>query len=1139
MIYTLPDGRQVDLTSGTGVSGQVEAEKASPKEARQERPEEIYPEGKLSFRTAIDLAKQVSWGLNSALLAAPDAVVRTFGEAAGLPKEEIFQFQDLYKDVSGQTAPKNRIERLGNAFGQGAAATLPFTGLLGVVARTKALAGPLSPSAPVYKQIAKETLDFMRTNPKAALAADLGFGGAYGAVEQGVVEATEPGETRDILKATVPFGVTAAIPATGSKLFDVGKRLVSMSPTAGVAKAVVKPSPTVPGTEGFDFYHSAVAETVPNIPGVRGPIGFMGNYYGSRAQRTISKQLQDVLAKEGGLEAQEAIALTNAIENIAKQEGFEDARFVFSLPESTLIPTLRQTFNEIMRSASPAVRADINARMDQNVNAFLDVAQKFKPSSPMSMSEALVLHDAQKTKTMQEALSKIEGLKTDKADEIVDRYRMDTNLADIGSTLRSTILASRDGMMYKFQDMVDRFTMKPFGVRAPVRQDGVPIEGIPTADFDAFAKRMLAKYKISPENRLFGGEVPAPAKEIQRAFNIFEEAQQNAVARNVEKAVRELLQADKYLKALPESEVETTIQNIVSRVLTGKTPPGVDSRSPSYFLQRDQDKVILKKAQEEAEKSAGSQITLPEAMDLLLSAQRYRNYMFGKAQNDLQYGMPLAFANQVERSGRELLADVENFVFMGPAFKNAPGIGNLESAYRDMFTKGFDKLFPIMATRKRPTGEFEMSDQSLAEEVLKNRESLRSMNAIFGDSPAYTKPLEEAVLAKARQSKVIGNDGLIDVPAYNRFISGLSRSGVMDDLPQSVQATLRNDVKMGQAFADDIAKQKAAVEAMEDKELDALIKKSIRPDADMGQLIRQAMDDPAVMRKLVNTVGKDEPKLQAMRRDFWEGIVASLRDETNPQFLNEYLTRYGKSLNMLYTPEHLNNLKLLGAIQERVFAVNRPEGALSPFATFDVKLREKIGAGVGTIESTTRAAMIRQISPQHAAVSLLSRFFTRQQQSITDKILLNALTDPNYASRLVAASAPITTNKGYNEMAKLTLQAGGYLPSLLRNVPRVASIEAVQAIEQPQEVPFAQVPPEAISPAPARRPTPSMTPLQQQGVVPPRMGLGYPTPATSSVLMQSPLIRSIPARPPSDPNYAMYQALFPQDVVSPLIRKPR
>jgi len=1113
MIYTLPDGRQVDLTSGTGVSGQVEAEKATPREARQERPEEIYPEGKLSFRTAIDLAKQVSWGLNSALLAAPDAVVRAFGEAAGLPKEEIFQFQDLYKNVSGQTAPKNRIERLGNAFGQGAAATLPFTGLLGVVARTKALAGPLSPSAPVYKQIAKETLDFMRTNPKAALAADLGFGGVYGAVEQGVVEATEPGEARDILKATVPFGVTAAIPATGSKLFDLGKKLVNLSPTAGVARAVATPSPTVPGTEKFDFYQSAVAETIPNIPGVRGPIGFMGNYYGSRAQRTISKQLQDVLAKEGGLEAEEAIALTNAIENIAKQEGFEDARFVFSLPEATLIPTLRQTFNEIMRSASPAVRADINARMDQNVQSFLNIAQKFKPSSSMSMGEALVLHDAEKARSINDALNKIEGLKADQANEILNRYRMDTNLADIGSTLRSSVLAAREGMMYKFQDMVDRFTMRPGGVRAPVRQEGVPIEGVPVADFDAFAKRMLAKYKLTPENRLFGGEVPGPAKEIQRALNIFEQAQEGAVAKNVEKFVRDSLKDERYIKALPESEVEYTINNIISRILTGKTPPGVDSRSPSYFLKRDEDKQILKKAQEEAEKSAGSQITLPEAVDLLLSAQKYRNYMFVKSQNDLQFGMPRAFAEQVDRSGRELLGDVEYFVFNSNAFKNAPGIGNLESAYRDMFTKGFDSLFPLMATRKRPTGEFEMSDEAFIEKVLKSRENLRSMNAIFGDSPAYAKNLEEALLAKARQAGAVGKDGLIDVPAYNRFVSGLSRSGVMDDLPPSVQATLRDEIKTGQAFADNIASQKASVEAMQDKELDALIKKFIRPDADIKQLVQQAMDDPAVMRKLINTVGKEEPKLQAMRRDFWEGIVASLRDETNPEYLNDYLTRYGKSLNMLYTPEHLNNLKLLGAIQERVFAVNRPEGALSPFRTFDVKLREKVGAGVGTIESTARAAMIRQISPQHAIVSLLSRFFTRQQQSITDKILLNALTNPDYAARLVAASAPLSTDKGFKQAAQLTMEVGGYLPSLLKNVPRVASIEAVQAIEPEQEVPFAQVSREAISPAPARRPVPSLTPLQQQGVVPPRMGLGYPTPATSSVLMKSPLIQRMPSQP--------------------------
>ena len=1147
MIFTRSDGVQVDMVSGQ-VVGQAEPQQVTVAEARYpETGPNIYPGS--AGRTAVDALSQISAGFNTVLFGlGPDQLVQVAKSLNVIP-EDIPTFTQFFN--RGTTAPKNAVERVANAIGQSMAGTVPASGILGFIARSKALTAPLTPGAPITKQIAKDTLDFIRANPGKAIALDQAFGAGYGAAEQLVRETTEPGTTREVLEATVPFAATVALPAMGSKLVGLGKQLFQMSPTIGAARAVVTPSPRVPGTEGFDFYHPAVAETVPNIPGIRGPIGFMGNYYGSRAQRTISKQLQDVLAKEGGLEAQEAIALTDAIENLAKREGFDDVRFVFSLPEATLIPTLRQTFNEIMRSASPAVRADINARMDENVRSFLDVAQKFRPAAPMSMSEALVLHDAEKTRTIQGALDRIEGLRADQAADIANRYRTDTNLADIGSTLRQSILAMQEGVMTKFRNMVDQFTMRPEGVRAPVRQEGVPIEGMPTADFDAFAKRMLAKYKMTPDNRLFGGEVPGPAKEIQRALNIFEQAQEDAVAKNVEKYVRESLKDERYMKAIPESEAEKTVQDIVTRILTGKVPPGVESRSPGYFLKRDQDKVVLAKAQEEAAKNAGSQITLPEAMDLLLSAQRYRNYMFVKSQNDLQFGLSKPFAEQVDRNGNQLLKDVEYFVFN--SFKNAPGIGTLEAAYRDSFTKGFDKLFPLMATRKRPTGEFEMGDQKFIEEALKSRENLRSLNAIFADSPAYSRHLETALLSKARQAGVIDKDGLIDPRAYNRFVTGLSRNGVMDELPASVQQTLRDELKVGQAFADDIAKQKAAVDAMQDKELDALIKKSIRPDADIGQLVRQAVEDPAVMRKLINTVGKDEPKLQAMRREFWEGIVGRLRDETDPQFLNDYLTRYGKSLNMLYTPEHMNNLKLLGAIQERVFAVNRPEGALSPFRTFDVKLREKIGAGVGTIESTTRAAMIRQISPQHAAVSLLSRFFTRQQQSITDKILLSALTDPAYAARLVEASAPITTDKGLKQMARLTMEAGGFLPSLLRNSPRVASIEATQAMEDETQLrPTAIVPPEQIAPftgQPARQrvvpqmPTPPLTQQYQADIIrrnTPQQGPTIPAPAKS--LTQSPVVRSVSPQQPqppaggAGPNYNMYQMLFPNDPLAPLMQ---
>ncbi len=147
------------------------------------------------------------------------------------------------------------------------------------------------------------------------------------------------------------------------------------------------------------------------------------------------------------------------------------------------------------------------------------------------------------------------------------------------------------------------------------------------------------------ENRLFGGEVPAPAKEIQRALNIFEKAKEEAVVENIRKIVVEQLKDVKAIQVLPDGEKEREYGRLIERILTGK---GSTTRDPyTRDIETSMDKKILKQAQEEAEKIAGSQITLPEAMDLLLSAQRYRNYMFGKAQNDLQYGMPSAFARSI------------------------------------------------------------------------------------------------------------------------------------------------------------------------------------------------------------------------------------------------------------------------------------------------------------------------------------------------------------------------------------------------------------------------------------------------------------------------------------------------------------
>lgn len=1116
MIYTYPDGVQVDLTTGQ-VVGQEAPKTVTPAEARRPEAADIQPTSVTGG--ALDALKQLSFGFNSALFALPDAVVKQVGKAAGVSDEEIPTFVSFFN--RGQTAPKNAVERFANAIGQGMGGTVPMTGVLGAVAKTKALAAPLAPGAGVTKQLAKETLDFIRRNPGQAVALDLAFGGAYGAVEQGVEEVTEPGTTRDVLKATVPIASVVALPAAGVKIFDLAKKVASISPTMRAAQAVGTPSPMVPGTEGFDFYHSAVADTVPKVPGIRGPITMAGNYYGSRAQRTIGQSLREALVKDPT--SADQIALTNQIRDIAKRDGFEDIEFIFALPESTLNGPLRAAYNEVVKNATPEVAGNIAQRMDQNVRSFLEVASRMAPKTGMSMEEALALHAAERTKVMDDALKQVADLSDAERLRLVDRFNAESNMADIGQTLRSGILAQREGLMNRFRTQVDAIMSRPFGVRVPTREEGEALTTLPSVPFKNFALGFQQKYKLTPDNRWFGGEVPAPAKELQRVLDRVKKTQDEALPNALSDLVRQrLTEKNKLFPNLSKAEQDTMVQTSVDGIMRGVQ--GMDTPI---------EKNLLKQAEEMAKKKMQVDITLPEAIDFLQAAQRYKTHMFLKSQDDRAFGLQANFADQVKRNGEELLRDVEKFVFQN--FKDVPGMQQLQDVYENTFTKGYDNLFSLMATKQTPGGGFVWGDQKVVEEALKSRENLRALNTIFGGNETYARYLEQAMLGKARAAGVINRDGLLDEAAYKRFLASTSRSGIMDELPPTVQASLNNELKLGQSFAEELTRQKASAEALKDAELDSLLKKSLRPDADIDPLVQQAVTDPATMRKLVNTVGKSEENLQAIRRKVWENVVERLRDPADPITIRDFMVRHGKSLNMIYSPEHMKNLELLAAIQDRVYAVARPGGVISPFQTFDEKLRAKIGAGVGTAESIARAAMIRQISPQHAVVSLMTRFLSRQQQSISDRILLNALTDPVYAQRLVSAAAPITTPKGYNAVAKLTYEAGGFLPSLLRNAPRVASIEATQALEEQRPIPFTQVAPEQIAPAVAPRRT--LPPLPQ-----PRGQMqAPPTPAQS--LQQSPVTRALPQMPSpaqSSPDYEKYRMLFPNDVVSPMLpRRPQ
>ena len=1131
MIYTFPDGRQVDLSSGQFV-GQQAAEQLTSPEARQQKME-IAPVS--AKQGAVDALNQLSWNFNAALFALPDAAIKKVGQALNVADEEIPTFVRFFN--RGQTAPKNAVERYSAAIGQGMGATLPFTGLLGAFARTRALTGPLAPDAPITKQVAKEMLDFIRQNPKLAVATDLGFGAVYGATEQAVEEMAPEGPQKELMKQTIPFAVTVGAPAVGASILNVASKLATLSPTLRIAKNTAKEVPNMFGSQTAEGYaEEVVDQTIPKIPLLGGPLRWAGRKYATTAENRVQEVLAPLLADPSKAPpgVREALEVTRAIETDPRLAG----RFLFTAGEQSLYGPFLQAQNQMVKNLSGKLLTAEQQRAVTNEESLLRAFEIFAPSAAMPLDEALRVTYAQSAKTVDDALKRVQGLADDEALRIADTF-VTQNLDEIGDSLRRSVLAQMEGNFYNLRKKSGLLGMRTGfdveGVRTPVRtEEGIPT--LPAVEAKDFIESFKKRFQIPAKQRLFPEDVPSPVRMIEREERRLQENFDN----ELDTALRSIL--DKDLKAnnsmynnVTEPERKRLLDDAVSQTLALSTEKRA-ALGPGVQNEIKRAKSMVSQATEIAKARASINMTAPEALDLLESALKFRNSSFIRANKELDLGNPRRNAQALIDRGDAVLRDVENFVFK--SFKESPEMQAFMESYKDTYSKGYEKLFPLMITKRSAAGDFYVNNEKVIDKALSSAENVRTLNTIFGDSPEYIGTLKKVMFDRAAKTAGVLKDGVMNVNGYNAFLS--KNRNLIDAMPESVQTSLRDELRFGSDFAARMKDMKDRADLANDEELFSLLKKSIRPDADPRQLVDQAVRDPAVMRKLVTTVGSDPDRLEALRRQVWTSVREDLLDPAKPLFLEDFIKKNGKSLNILFDKQHLDDLNKLSEIQRRVFIAARPEGTLTPFQSLDEQLRERFGAGVGTIESTARAAMIRQISPFHAAVSLLTRFLTRRQTAIYESVLYKALTDPEYAHQLVNAREPIENNKSFNTMNKLTWKAGGFLPSLLRAAPRAGTLEVTEEFVEPIERPITEVAPEAISPQPvpqaAARPELQRAPLLTPGQAVQRLM----APAPLRELTQSPVVRALP-RMPSQQQISgqQYQALFPNDPLAPLIQQRR
>ena len=1152
--FRLPDGTLINPETGD-VLGIGEPAKIG---ATQTSSREVIGDvnvDKPVGRQAVDVLNQMSWGFNSLLFSLPDDVIKSVGKAAGVPDEDIPTFTGYFN--RGQVAPENMLERFALNISKGVASGLPLTGLLGYLSTTKALTGPLSANAGAIKRVAKDMLDFVRRDPAGAVKADLAFGGIYGGLEQSVEEFMDPGEYKDVAKTVVPMAGIFAIPT----MLGLANKVVQYSPTGAAVRAVRGEAGKPVDFSRDEIVQQMVGEKTPKIPGLNWALGKVAGYNERQAGERVAEILKPLNdpAKAG---VQDAMRITRELEDFIKNDprlkdlGLND-RFLLDLAQMSLDGSVLAARNELIKNISGKPLIAEQLRQADLEKVFLDTFQTLAPKAPMQIDQALRAAYADHMNTVATAAKQVKTATEDEALMFADRFKA-ANMDDLGNWFRDSMFTQMETTFNGLKKEASKLGVggdfalgQKLGVPLPVRDEmGRPKFQYEAAPFTKFAEDMVAKYKLVPKQRIYVGEgVPFPVRYINTLLN----AAKKTEDKNVELALRDVVTRwhDKDLKNMstditnyildPRAEkggraerIDTLVSYVLGKTSEKAAREALDIPLPGrakgmdvlrgFLPTKTETAQFLAEARTLVPKQAGFQITFPEAVNMLEQSMRYRNSAIREYNNRIDLGTTRKDTERLLDVANQLHKDVEKFVFT--SFGKSPELRGWLDKYEATYRDGYEKAFPLLITKKRAAGDFLLPSERVVQNALSSADNIRTMNVILGqDNAKYQQSLLDAISDKAYRAGVLDKDGLLDQRKYERFLQ--TNKNIIEAMPNPVQEQLRDYKTIAESSSKRLNDLRQRAEDVQDVELVQALKKAVRPDADPQKLVMQAIEDPAVMRKIVDSLANQPGQLEAMRRQVWLGVEKNLFDTKDPTFLEDFIRRNSKSLNILYDPQHLDDLRVVAEMQKRVFAGDPVTGKLSPFLSVDQKLRQTIGAGIGSVESTVRAASIRQISKFHAGVGLLTRLATRQQTNAYEAVLYRALTDSKYAHQLVNATAPASSPKGMEQQFRLASKVGQLRP-LARalgiygpNMARVAGIEATQAFEdETRQVPVQQA---VMPPASTMPQTPRMP----------------PAPAALGQLSQSPAARTLPKMPSQGEvgSFADYARMFPQDFVSPLIQQ--
>jgi hypothetical protein len=1115
-------GEVIDMMTGEvvgraeGAAAPAPARQADMRQTGMEMP---APDGK----TAQGLINNFSWGFNSALFALPDFAAKKIGQGLGMEESQVATLAKFFN--KGERAPVNAAERYSRAVGEGVGGTLPFTGILAYAAKTAPMVKAAEPGAGVLKSIANSAIQYAQKSPMAAAATDIAFGAGYEGLRQAVEEnMDESNPYKDLYKDLLPAAAFMGLPLAASSLPSV--------------KAAGWTMDKIKGAQGG--LGQVEKEAIAGLPkGYRLPlINIIPNVLVKRAEGKLAQVFGPINESP---EAQQAL---KQLEAALADPRIADAGFMFDVSERTMYSPLLSRKAELLEQLGPKELESVKARINQNQQKLATLFDSFSPEARKPIEEAFMA-------AQQERQNFFEGLVRQKKDltdaevTALSERLGPQNIDMLNNELRGVIMADMEADFGMRQKILSRLGMKravnPDGTLADTRYREGPDAGkslpqYPAYDIEEAARALVAKYTPARATGAKGGPMPEPIKMLQNMVQATDRARQEALKQATESLINQRVNEQLAGYPLDDALREQTVANVralvspsgtkgkkaadeLARQMTLQKAAGIEAKGGSkgevavatgipgrpIYVNPTQ---IQNDAEMIAREGTNIDINIPEALDLLAAGQRARHDAVNSFNSSMMSGRGTRVSDaqlKLDR-GNAGYKDIEELVL-----KAVPKVSQEYDAMKmalDDYNAGYEKRLPLLMTSQKAGGrEFLLPNEDLMRTAFKTADNLRQLNVTLGNNPAAEGLFTNGAIDWLRSKGAVGQDGLVDPKKIKSILD--NNKNIVEALPAPVQQRLRDEV----ANADDFAKRMGDIDRRRvdatNNELDSLLAKASRPDADPQQILVTALRDPATMRVLVNQVGKDPESLGALRRQVWDLATGGAQ---GGGALEAFLKNNEKSLGVLFkNTSHLNDLKTLADLQRRVNAFADVTGQIPAFDSLDQSMKKLFGSGIQFLTTTMREAAVGRINPSTGALAIMLRLTGSIEDQLYQRIFTKALEDPEFAKSITHVGTPAEAKKVAGMLQNIGISPTAYVP----NVSRITAQEASQ-LAQGEQAPAAQAAPRPASAAQMLRQLPPAP--QARGM--PNLRMGPP-----------------PAAPAAPASNLMYPTLFPNDPISQMLQQ--